>query len=122
MINKDHDDKIDSVEVGDIFGSWHSMASKWLTFITESKNSLSATFSKYHFNSKFNAALQANQFLCSINQTKYQQSILYFLGRSYKFGLNYLIYVIKQLIKYRSNIFIGSRNIFNYKEVLRRRG
>jgi len=93
-----------------------------LYIITESKNSLSATFSKYHFNSKFNAALQANQFLCSINQTKYQQSILYFLGRSYKFGLNYLIYVIKQLIKYRSNIFIGSRNIFNYKEVLRRRG
>jgi glycosyltransferase involved in cell wall biosynthesis len=93
-----------------------------LYIITESKNSLSTTFSKDHFNSKFNAAIGANQFLCSINQNKYQQSILYFLFRSYKFGLNYSIYVIRQLIKYRSNIFIGSKKIFNFKEVIERRG
>ena len=92
-----------------------------LYIITESKNSLSTTFSKDYFNSKFNAALQANQYLCSINQNRYQQSILYFLGRSYKFGLNYSIYVIKQLIKYRSNIFIGSKKIFNFQEVIKRR-
>ena len=92
-----------------------------LYVITETKNSLSTTFSKDHFNSKFNAALEANKFLCSINQNKYQQSILYFLFRSYKFGLNYSIYVIKQLIKYRSNIFIGSKKIFNFKQVMERR-
>ena len=38
-----------------------------------------------------------------------------------KFGLNYSIYVIKQLIKYRSNIFIGSKKIFNFKQVMERR-
>ena len=92
-----------------------------LYIVTQSKNSLSTIFDKNYFNSKFNAALQANQFLYSINQNKYQQSILYFLGRSYKFGFNYSIYVIKQLIKYRSNIFIGSRKIFNFKEVIKRR-
>ena len=92
-----------------------------LYIITQRENSLSTTFSKDHFTSKFNAALKANQFLCSINQNKYQQSILYFLFRSYKFGLNYSIYVIKQLIKYRSNIFIGSKKIFNFKQVMERR-
>ena len=30
-------------------------------------------------NAKFNAALEANQYLRSINKDKYQQSILYFL-------------------------------------------
>jgi glycosyltransferase involved in cell wall biosynthesis len=92
-----------------------------LYILTENKNSLSSIFDKNHFNSKFNAALEANQFLCSINQNKYQQSILYFLFRSYKFGLNYSVYVIKQLIKHRSNISIGSKKIFNYKEVIERR-
>ena len=92
-----------------------------LYIITQSENSLSIVFDKNHFNSRFNAALEANQYLCSINQNKYQQSILYFLFRSYKFGLNYSIYVIKQLIKYRSNIFIGSKKIFNFKQAIGRR-
>jgi glycosyltransferase involved in cell wall biosynthesis len=96
-------------------------SSNVLYIITQTINSLSTTFEKDHFNAKFNATLQGNRFLCSINESRYQQSILYFLGRSYMFGLKYFIYVINQLIKYRSNIFIGSRKVFNFKEVNKRR-
>ena len=39
--------------------------------ITLSKNTLTTTFNKATFNSKFNMTLEANQFLCSINQKKY---------------------------------------------------
>jgi hypothetical protein len=37
---------------------------------------------------------------------RYQQSILYFLGKSYKFGLRYVIYVILMLFKNKSNLFL----------------
>ncbi|MCR8667200.1 glycosyltransferase [Aestuariibaculum sp. M13] len=92
-----------------------------LYIITMSAGSLTNSFSKRHFDSKFNAALRANKFLCSIKKKRYQQSILYFLAKSYKFGLKYMIYVICLLVKNRSNILIGFEKIFEYKKVLNQR-
>lgn len=95
--------------------------SQVLYILTHTSNSLSTIFNKSCFDDRFNAALEANKYLRSINQSKYQQSILYFVGRSYKFGFNYFLHVIKQLIIYRSNIFIGYQKIFNFLDVIKKR-
>lgn len=94
---------------------------KVLYMITLSKGSVTQIISKAHFNSKFRTALSANKFLCSIGMKKYQQSILYFLGRSYKFGFFYFMDVIFSLIRNRSNIFIGMSKFMNLNKVLRER-
>jgi len=89
--------------------------------ITMSYGSLTNTISLQHFEARFNAALRANKFLCSINKKKYQQSILYFLAKSYMFGGKYMIGVFVRLLKNRSNLFIGMSKIFNIKKVLNQR-
>jgi glycosyltransferase involved in cell wall biosynthesis len=95
--------------------------SEILYVITVSPGTLTNSFSKSHFDSKFNAALRANDFLSSIHKKKYQQSILYFLAKSYKLGAKYVFFVILKLIKHRSNIFIGFDKLLNYKKVLNER-
>lgn len=92
-----------------------------LYIITVSPGSLTNSFSYNHFDAKFNACIRANTFLCSINKKKYQQSVLYFLAKSYKFGVKYMFYVIYKLIRNRSNLFIGFKKIINYKKVLNQR-
>ena len=89
--------------------------------ITLSKGSVTQIISKVHFDSKFRTALNANKFLCSIGMKKYQQSILYFLGKSYKFGFFYFMYVILSILRNRSNVFIGMRKFMNLNKVLRER-
>jgi glycosyltransferase involved in cell wall biosynthesis len=98
-----------------------SVSDKILYIITVSPGSLTNSFSYRHFDAKFNAALRANKFLCSINKKRYQQSILYFLAKSYNFGIMYSLTVIYKLIKNRSNIFIGMEKSFSYKKVLNQR-
>ena len=90
-----------------------------LYVITLSKGSVTTIISKVYFNSKFKTALNANKFLGSIGMRRYQQSILYFLGKSYQFGFQYVIYVIIQLIKNRANIFIGMSKVFRLKQTLK---
>jgi glycosyltransferase involved in cell wall biosynthesis len=92
-----------------------------LYVITLSKGSVTHIISKAHFNSKFKTALNANKFLCDIGMRKYQQSILYFLGKSYKFGLRYMSYVILMLIKNKSNVFIGMSKFMKLNKALRER-
>jgi glycosyltransferase involved in cell wall biosynthesis len=92
-----------------------------LYVISLTKGSVTQIINKEYFNSKFKTALNANIFLCSIGMRKYQQSILYFLGRSYKFGFQYIIYVIYMLIKTRSNIFIGMSKFMNLNKAIRER-
>ena len=92
-----------------------------LYMITLSRGSVTQIISKAHFNSKFRIALNANKFLCSIGMKKYQQSILYFLGKSYKFGFIYLFNVILSLLRNRSNVFIGMSKFMNLNKALRER-
>lgn len=92
-----------------------------LYIITLSRGSITQIISKSHFNAKFKTALNANNFLCSIGMKKYQQSVLYFLGKSYKFGLRYVIYVCLMLIRNKSNVFIGIRKLMNLNKVMRER-
>ena len=92
-----------------------------LYIITLTKGSIIHTINKEYFTSKFLTALNANKFLRSIKKHRYQQSILYFLAMSYRYGFKYMLFIIYQLIKNRSNIFIGIDKIFNIKEVMRQR-
>ena len=92
-----------------------------LYIITLSTGSVTNVLSKSYFDSKFNVALKANNFLCSIGMRKYQQSILYFLGKSSQFGFKYVAYVILMLIKNKSNIFIGADKFMRLSSVLRQR-
>jgi len=92
-----------------------------LYIITLSKGSITQIISKSHFDSKFNTALNANKFLRSIGMKKYQQSVLYFLGKSYKFGFFYFIYVLLSILRNRSNVFIGMSKFMNLNKVLRER-
>ncbi|QRQ99457.1 glycosyltransferase family A protein [Dyadobacter sandarakinus] len=92
-----------------------------LYIITVTPGSISNSFSKEHFDTRFNAALQANDFLRSINKRKYQQSVLYYLARSHAFGWKYVLYVMQKLVQHRSNIFIGIEKIVGYKKMLSQR-
>jgi hypothetical protein len=94
---------------------------KILYTITVNPGSLTNSFSKQHFDSRFNVALRANDFLRSVNKQKFQLSVLYYIAKSYKFGLDYTFYVIKKVIEHRSNIFIGLHKIYKYKDVLKTR-
>lgn len=94
---------------------------KTLYIITTSSGSLTNTFSQEHFTARFETALCANDFLCSISKKKYQQSVLYFIANSYKLGVNNIFYVFKKILKHRSNLLIGMGKVFKYKEVMNKR-
>lgn len=92
-----------------------------LYVITVTSGSLVNTFSQSHFDARLKVALKANDFLRSIHKSKYQLSVLYFLGKSYNFGFKYVCQVIFLLIKHRSNLWIGINKIFKLRRVLKER-
>lgn len=94
---------------------------KVLYTITVTPNSISNSFSREHFDARFQAVLTANDFLRSIGKSKYQQSVLYYLGRSHVFGWKYTLYVLNRLIRHRSNLLIGIEKVFGYKQMLSQR-
>ena len=89
-----------------------------LYIITLTHGSLMNTFSREHFDSRFNAVLHANEFLRSINKNQYQLSVLYYIIKSYSFGFTYMVNVFYKIMKHRSNIFIGVEKIVHFKKVL----
>lgn len=93
-------------------------SAKCLYIITASSGSLTNTFSQDHFTARFETALCANVFLCSINKRKYQQSVLYFVAKSHKLGLTNILYVFRKIVKHRSNLLIGMEKVLKYKDVL----
>ena len=92
-----------------------------LYIITVTEGSLTNSLSKKHFDARFNTALRANKFLCSIKKKRYQQSVLYFLAKSHYFGFRYFTKVVSKIIKNRSNLFIGLEKILTLQSVLQQR-
>lgn len=92
-----------------------------LYVVTVSQGSLTTTMSKSHFESRFQAVLQCNDFLRTVDKPRYQMSVLYFLVKSYRFGLCYVCHVAGELRKHHSNIFIGLKKIFAFTSVIRDR-
>lgn len=88
---------------------------------TVSKGSITTTVSKDRFESKLNVTLRVNDLLRQYGKGKYQVSVLYFIGKSSQFGINYTLHVLTECIKHRSNFFIGIKKLIHYKRVLRDR-
>lgn len=88
---------------------------------TVSKGSITTTVSKDRFESKLNVTLRVNDLLRQYGKGKYQVSVLYFIGKSSQFGINYTLHVLTECIKHRSNFFIGIKKLIHYKKVLRDR-
>lgn len=98
-----------------------SADSSKLYIISMNTGSLINSISKKHFNDRLNVAIDANNFLRSINKNKYQLSVLYYLFRSYKFGGSYMVKVIAKLIRNRSNLLIGLNKLLRFKSILNER-
>lgn len=94
---------------------------KVLYIVTVSRGSITTTFSKEKFDSRFQASVRCNRLLREHGMGKYQQSILYFIVKGYKFGFKYLIHMWVIILKTKSNPFIGFSKLVHYKKVLQDR-
>lgn len=89
---------------------------KPLYCVTVSSGSITKTFSKSKFLSRFYSTLRVNRFLRLNNLGRYQLSVLYYIGRSYKFGALYPLKILYICIIYGGNPFIGFNKIFKIKK------
>lgn len=89
--------------------------------ITVSKGSTTTTLSKDRFDSRFEATLRTNLFLRSHGKSKYQISVLYFIGKANQFGAKYLMHVLARCIKMGSNLTVGLGKLLHIKEVMQDR-
>lgn len=89
--------------------------------VTVTKNSITTILSKDRFESRFQVTLKVNDFLRKNNLSKYQISILYFLGKAYQFGVAYQVHVIIECIKHKSNPLIGIKKLLSINSVLKDR-
>lgn len=87
--------------------------------ITVSSGSITTTLSKERFESKLQANIRVNKLLRKHGFSKYQLSVLYYLGMGYQFGLRYELHVIWTCVKNRMNPFIGIKKILHLKKTLR---
>lgn len=89
--------------------------------ITVTGNSITTTLSKDRFESRFLVTLRVNNLLRAKGKGKFQISVLYFIAKSYQFGLKYMLHVWWLCIKNRSNPFIGMQKLLNVGKVMKDR-
>lgn len=92
-----------------------------LYVITVSSGSLTTTLTKDRFNCRFEETLRVNNYIREHHLSRYQISVLYFILKSYMFGVKYMLHVVCMCFKNHSNIFIGLGKIFKYKSVIQDR-
>lgn len=85
---------------------------------TVSEGSITTTVTKERHEAKLQATLKTNNYLRAHGCGKYQVSVLYFIAKAKQFGMRYLIHVLNECRKNRSNFFIGFGKILHYKKVL----
>lgn len=90
--------------------------------VTVTPGSLSKTKNARLFLSSLHTILIANDYLKSIGKRRYQFSVLYYIGTAHRYGIRYEWLVLKMILKERSNIFIGLKHLFRYKQALKRHG
>jgi len=93
-----------------------------LYVVTVTPGSLTNTKTPERLLSSLDTVQKANDYLRAINKRRYQFSVLYYLGTAYRYGIRYEWLVLKKIIKNRSNIFIGLKNLLRYRQVLKRHG
>ena len=89
--------------------------------ITVTQNSITTTLSKDRFESRLLVTLKVNNLLRKRKKDKYQISVLYFIAKSYQFGMKYMFHVWWLCIKNKSNLFVGLHKLLRIKSVLRDR-
>lgn len=89
--------------------------------VTVTWGSITTTLTRDRFDSRFKVTLNVNNLLRKEGYGKYQISVLYFIAKSYQFGIKYMLSVIIECIKNRSNIFVGFAKLLNVKSVLKDR-
>lgn len=89
--------------------------------VTVTFGSITTTLTEKRFESRFKVTLAVNNLLRKEGYSKYQISVLYFIAKSYQFGVKYVFHVIRECIKNRSNIFIGAQKLLKIGSVLRDR-
>ena len=85
---------------------------------TISSGSITTTISKEKYEAKLQATLKTNNYLRKQKCSKYQVCILYFIAKAKQFGIHYLLHVMKECGKNKSNLFIGLSKILHYRQVL----
>lgn len=89
--------------------------------VTTRKGSLANRLDKQAIKSRFHVALRRNMFLKKHQLSKMQSSVMVYLYRGFKLGLNTFLYFLFLSIKYHQNIFIGWKNWFKTFMTLRKR-
>lgn len=101
------------IEAGNIEIDTHE-----LYICTASTTSITASTGKERHEAKLQATLRTNKYLRRHKCRKYQVSVLYFIAKAHRYGTKYLLHVLNECLKNRSNLFIGMGKILSYKKVL----
>lgn len=89
-----------------------------LYICTVSSGSITTIISKDRYEAKFQATLRTNNYLRAHGCNKFQVSVLYFIAKAKQFGIYYLLHILKECSKNKSNLFIGLEKILHYRQVL----
>lgn len=84
--------------------------------VTVREGSIVNTIKPEYFLSRFDETIRVNNMLRKNGLSAFQYSVLYFLSNANKFGVK--SHVVKEILRNRSNVFIGLEKILNYKKVL----
>lgn len=85
---------------------------------TASASSITALIGKERHEAKLQATLRTNDYLRKHGCRKYQVSVLYFIAKAHRYGIRYMLHVLNECLKHRSNLIIGMDRILSYKKVL----
>ncbi|MFD2598052.1 glycosyltransferase family 2 protein [Sphingobacterium corticis] len=84
--------------------------------VTIRDGSIVNTIKPEYFLARFDETIRVNNMLRQSNLSAYQYSVLYFVSKAHQFGVK--SYVAKEILRNRSNIFIGLEKILDYKKVM----
>jgi len=89
-----------------------------LYICTASAACITALVGKERHEAKLQATLRTNNYLRKHGCRRYQISVLYFIARAHIYGLRYMLHVLNECLKNKSNLMIGIGKIVSYKKVL----
>lgn len=86
--------------------------------VTLREGSIVNTVNSEYFESRFDETVKINNMLVSSGLGRYQYSVLYFIANAFRFSKKTSFYVLKEIVRNRSNLLIGIDKVFTYKKVL----
>lgn len=91
----------------------------YLYCVTVTGGSITNIYTKDRFESRLMSIIRLNSFLRKNNYSKYQSSVLYFLGESYKYGIKFSFHIWWICLKNKCNPFIGLHKVFKIQEIIK---